>query len=85
MGFYDFSIAIALKTGGSRKLFNNEIYTNKLEHHKHSCIPIEALVPSMNKTPHDKKHLHNTSRMIDVSISVDSYGNSCKITTLLLD
>ena len=37
--------------GGSRKLVNNEMNTNKLEHHKHSCIPTEALVPIMNKTP----------------------------------
>ncbi len=44
-------MAIALETGGSRRLVNNEINTNKLEHHKHSCIPIEAFVPSMNRTP----------------------------------
>ena len=44
-------IAFVFDTGGSRNLVNNEINTNMLEKHKYSCIPIEALVPILNKTP----------------------------------
>ncbi len=51
MGSYDCLIAFVFDTGGSRKLVNNEMNTNRLEHHKHSCIPIEALLPSINRTP----------------------------------
>tara|TARA_B100000965_G_scaffold346972_1_gene318803 strand:+ start:78 stop:281 length:204 start_codon:yes stop_codon:yes gene_type:complete len=46
-----FLIAFVFDTGGSRKLYNYEMNINKLEHHRHICIPIDALVPCMNKTP----------------------------------
>ena len=47
-------MAIALEIGGSRRLVNNEINTNKLEHHKQTCIPTDVSDPSINRTP-DKR------------------------------
>ena len=51
MSFCDYLKAFVFDTVGSRKLVNNEMNTNRLEHHKYICMPIDVLVPSMNKTP----------------------------------
>ena len=44
-------MAIALETGGSRRLVNHDKNTNKLEHHKQTCIPTDVSDPSINRTP----------------------------------
>ena len=45
------ALSVRATISDSKSDFHKEFPYVIPEHHKHSCIPIEALAPSMNKTP----------------------------------
>ncbi len=57
---------------GSERLVNQDKSTNKIEHHKQTYIPIDALLPCINMTPDKSIPINIPSAFsCDISLHLD--------------